>query len=128
MDNIYIIAIILVAVAGGLFVIPYAKKKGWINKDKTDGLQQTLIVTRLVLDVMNVRGLNKNKATFAIDIAELVVKYVDEQMDDNVDKRAISLRIIDDLLAINAVIPTDSERQLIEIIIDKALKQSEQIK
>ncbi|WP_063563077.1 hypothetical protein [Paenibacillus sp. O199] len=128
MDNIYIIAIILVAVAGGLFVIPYAKKKGWINKDTTEGMQQMLLVTRLVLDVMNVRGLNKNKATFAIDIAELVVKYVDEQMDDNVDKRAISLRIIDDLLAKNAVVPTDSERQLIEIIIDAALKRSDQIK
>ncbi|MFE6075806.1 hypothetical protein ACFVQB_15140 [Paenibacillus sp. NPDC057886] len=128
MDNVYIIGIILAAVAGGLFLIPFAKKKGWINKDKTDGLQQALIVTRLVLDVMNVRGLNKNKASFAIDIAELVVKYVDLHMDDNVDKRAISLRIIDDLLAKNAVIPTDSERQLIEIIIDAALKRSEQIK
>ncbi|MGV2886781.1 hypothetical protein [Paenibacillus taichungensis] len=128
MDNVYIIAIILAAVAGGLFVIPYAKKKGWINKDTTEGMQQMLLVTRLVLDVMNVRGLNKNKASFALDIAELVVKYVDEQMDDNVDKRAISLRIIDDLLAKNAVVPTDSERQLIEIIIDAALKRSEQIK
>ncbi|MFS0855115.1 hypothetical protein [Paenibacillus taichungensis] len=128
MDNIYIIAIILAAVAGGLFVIPYAQKKGWINKDTTEGMQQMLLVTRLVLDVMNVRGLNKNKASFALDIAELVVKYVDEQMDDNVDKRAISLRIIDDLLAKNAVVPTVSERQLIEIIIDAALKRSEQIK
>jgi len=128
MDNLYIIAIILVAVAGGLFVIPYAKKKGWINKDTTEGMQQALIVTQLVLDVINVRGLNKNKASFAIDIAELVVKYVDLHLDDNVDKRAISLRIIDDLLAKNAVVPTDSERQLIEIIIDAALKRSDQIK
>lgn len=128
MDNIYIIAIILVAVAGGLFVIPYAKKKGWINKDTTEGMQQMLLVTHLVLDVMNVRGLNKNKASFALDIAELVVKYVDLHLDDNVDKRAISLRIIDDLLAKNAVVPTDSERQLIEIIIDAALKRTEQTK
>ncbi|PIH56953.1 hypothetical protein [Paenibacillus sp. LK1] len=128
MDNIYIIAIILAAVAGGLFVIPYAKKKGWINKEKTEGMQQMLLVTHLVLDVINVRGLNKNKASFALDIAELVVKYVDEQMEDNVDKRAISLRIIDDLLAKNAVVPTDSERQLIEIIIDAALKRSAQVK
>lgn len=128
MDNIYIIAIILVAVAGGLFVIPYAKKKGWINKDTTEGMQQMLLVTHLVLDVMNVRGLNKNKASFALDIAELVVKHVDLHLDDNVDKRAISLRIIDDLLAKNAVVPTDSERQLIEIIIDAALKRTEKTK
>lgn len=121
MDNIHIIAIILAAVVGGLFVIPFAKKKGWINKDKTEGMQQALTVARLVLDVINVKGLDKTKATFALDIADKVAEYVDLHLDDNVDKRAISLRIIDDLLAKNAVVPTDSERRLIEIVIDQAL-------
>ncbi|MNJ05350.1 hypothetical protein D3C73_1666130 [compost metagenome] len=52
-----------------------------------------------------------------------MVDYVDLHLDDNVDKRAVSLEIIDDLLAKNAVVPTDSERRLIEIVIDEALKQ-----
>ncbi|PYE51675.1 hypothetical protein HUB98_06540 [Paenibacillus barcinonensis] len=123
MDNLYVIAIILAAVVGGLFVIPFAKKNGWITKYKTDGMKQMLLVTRLVLDVIKTDKLDKTKATFALDIADRVVDYVNEHMDDNVDKRAISLRIIEDLLAKNAVIPTDSERQLIEIIIDEALKR-----
>ncbi|WP_339194097.1 hypothetical protein MKY95_19770 [Paenibacillus sp. FSL P4-0176] len=124
MDELYIIAIILAAVAGGLFVIPFAKKKGWITKDKTEGMKQMLLVTRLALDVIKTGKLDKNKATFALDIADRVVDYVNEHMDDNVDKRAISLRIIDDLLAKNAVIPTVSERQLIEIVIDQAILHS----
>lgn len=123
MDNLYVIAIILAVVAGGLFVIPVAKKKGWISKDKTEGMKQMLLVTRLVLDVIKTDKLDKTKATFALDIADRVVDYVNEHMDDNVDKRAISLRIIDDLLNKNAVIPTVSERQLIEIVIDEALKR-----
>lgn len=124
MDNLYVIAIILAAVVGGLFVIPFAKKKGWITKDKTEGMKQMLLVTRLVLDVIKIDKLDKNKATFALDIADRVVDYVNEHMDDNVDKRAISLRIIDDLLAKNAVVPTVSERHLIEIVIDQAILYS----
>ncbi|WP_336761662.1 hypothetical protein [Paenibacillus sp. USHLN196] len=124
MDNLYVVAIILAAVAGGLFVIPVAKKKGWITKDKTEGMKQMLLVTRLVLDVIKTDKLDKNKATFALDIADRVVDYVNEHMDDIVDKRAISLRIIDDLLAKNAVVPTVSERQLIEIVIDQAILHS----
>lgn len=125
MDNLYIIAIILAAVVGGIFVIPYAKKKGWINKDKTEGMQQALMVARLVLDVINVKGLDKNKASFALDIAHIVVEHVDKHMDENVDKRTISLEIIDELLAKYAVIPTDSQRQLIVMAIDAALKQTD---
>ncbi|MCP1185124.1 hypothetical protein [Paenibacillus sp. 1781tsa1] len=124
MDNLYVIAIILAAVVGGLFVIPFAREKGWITKDKAEGMKQMLLVTRLVLDVIKTDKLDKNKATFALDIADRVVDYVNEHMDDNVDKRAISLRIIDDLLAKNAVIPTVSERQLIEIVIDQAILHS----
>lgn len=124
MDNVYITGIILAAVAGGLFFVPFAKKKGWLNKDKTEGIQQSLLIARLVLEVINVKGLDKNKATFALDVTDIVVDYVDSMMDDNIDKRAISLRIIDDLLAKNAVIPTDSERRLIEIVIDEALKRA----
>ncbi|WP_339304653.1 hypothetical protein NST33_18775 [Paenibacillus sp. FSL L8-0435] len=124
MDNLYVIAIILAAVVGGLFVIPFAMKKGWITKDKTEGMKQMLLVTRLVLDVIKTDKLDKTKATFALDIADRVVDYVNEHMDDNVDKRAISLRIIDDLLAKNAVVPTVSERQLIEIVIDQAILHS----
>nr|WP_145401402.1 hypothetical protein [Paenibacillus xylanexedens] len=123
MDNLYVIAIILAAVVGGLFVIPFAKKKGWISKDKTDGMKQMLMISRLVLDVVKTDKIDKTKTTFALDIADKVVDYVNLHLDDSVDKRAISLRIIDDLLAKNAVIPTDSERQLIEIIIDEALKR-----
>ncbi|WP_411735148.1 hypothetical protein [Paenibacillus sp. M2] len=124
MDNLYVIAIILAAVVGGLIVIPFAKKKGWITKDKADGMKQMLLVTRLVLDVVKTDKLDKNKATFALDIADRVVDYVNEHMEDNVDKRAISLRIIDDLLSKNAVVPTVSERQLIEIVIDQAILHS----
>lgn len=123
MDNLYVIAIILAAIVGGLFVIPFAKKKGWISKDKTEGMKQMLMISRLVLDVVKTDKIDKNKTTFALDIADKVADYVDLHLDDNVDKRAISLEIIEDLLAKNAVIPTDSERRLIEIIIDEALKQ-----
>ncbi|WP_340032467.1 hypothetical protein NSQ20_11400 [Paenibacillus sp. FSL K6-1122] len=124
MDNLYVIAIILTTVVGGLFFIPYVKSKGWITKDKTEGMKQMLLVTRLVLDVIKTDKLDKTKATFALDLADRVVDYVNEHMEDNVDKRAISLRIIDDLLAKNAVVPTVSERQLIEIVIDQAILHS----
>ncbi|WP_440118503.1 phage holin, LLH family [Paenibacillus sp. QZ-Y1] len=124
MDNLYIIAIILAAVVGGLFVIPYVKGKGWINKDKTEGVQQTLMVARLVLDAINVKGLDKNKASFALDIADTVVEYVDEYMDDNVDKKEVSLNIVRHLLEKYGITPTESERQLIEIAIAEAIERS----
>ncbi|RPK28773.1 hypothetical protein [Paenibacillus xylanexedens] len=124
MDNLYVIAIILAAIVGGLFVIPFAKKKGWISKDKTEGMKQMLMISRLVLDVVKTDKIDKSKATFALDIADKVVEYVDLHLNDNVDKRAISLRIIDDLMVKYAVVPTDSERQLIEIAIDRALSAS----
>jgi hypothetical protein len=124
MDNIYIIAIILAVIGGGIFVIPYAKNKGWINKDKTESVRDALYISRLLMDVVNIEGLDKTKATFALGIVDTVVEYVDTFTDENVDNKIASLDVIEKLLKEFGVSPTASERLLIEIAIEEAIKKS----
>ncbi|WP_339198639.1 hypothetical protein MKY95_10260 [Paenibacillus sp. FSL P4-0176] len=123
MSAYYIQLIILVTVVGGMFAIPLARDRGWINIDKTKEMQQKLFIFRFVLEVINVKRFDKNSTTFALDIADVVTDYVDTMMNDSIDKKAVSLKIIEDLLVNKELTITVSEWRLIEIIIDETIKR-----
>lgn len=127
MNDLYIIVAVLVAIVAGFFVVPFAKKKGWLTKERIVGVEKALEIAELVVQVTNIDKLDKNKTTFALNVASEVVDYVDK-LDDaqsKDDKMTLSSKVIDSILEKYGVKPSIQEQQLINIIINEALNISE---
>ncbi|MWV44985.1 hypothetical protein GRF59_15285 [Paenibacillus sp. HJL G12] len=123
MNELYIIVAVLAVIVAGFFVIPFAKKKGWFTKKRIDGVEKALQVADLILQVSNIDALNKQKSTFALDIASTVVHYVDklDNAQSKDDKMTLSLKIVDNILEKYGVKPSIQEQQLINIVIAECL-------
>ncbi|MFF2834258.1 hypothetical protein ACFVSK_21035, partial [Cellulosimicrobium cellulans] len=78
----------LAAVVAGLFVVPVLRKKNIINKDTMEQVSDTFDFVRLVLDVVNVKGLDKNKVNFALDVADIAANHIAQlyEASDKADK------------------------------------------
>ncbi|QDH19559.1 hypothetical protein [Saccharibacillus brassicae] len=125
MDQNLVIALCVVTVVTVLSVMLVVAKKKNINIDKlTDGVEKLLEFLKLVIQVVEVRGLDRTKSNFVLDVADLIVDFVStvNHVKSDVDKRIISLRYIDEILANFGVKPSKSEQKLIEIIVNEALK------
>ena len=90
-------------------------------------VSDTFDFVRLVLDVVNVKGLDKNKANFALDVADEVATHVGKlyQADSKEDKMSLSLEITDSILKKMDVTPSESELKLIKIIVKQSIEHSE---
>lgn len=129
MNDLYIIVAVLVVVVTGFFVVPFAKKKGWITKGRITGVEKALHIAEMVLQVSNIDKLDKNKAVFAFNVATQVVDYID-QLDDSLskdDKMTLSLKVVDSIMEKYGVKPSIQEQQLINIIITEALNIAENV-
>lgn len=127
MNDLYIMIAVLVVVVAGFFVVPFAKKKGWLTKERIAGVEKALEIAELVVQVTNIDKLDKNKTTFALNVASEVVDYVDklDEAQSKDDKMTLSLKVIDSILEKYGVKPSIQEQQLINIIITEALNASE---
>lgn len=130
MNELYVILIVLAAVVAGLFVVPVLKKKNIINKDTIEQVSDTFDFVRLVLDVVNVKGLDKNKANFALDVADIASDYVARLYvaNDKVDKMTLSLEITESILEKYGVKPSIQEQELIRIIVERSIEYAEKMK
>ncbi|MGM1044914.1 MAG: hypothetical protein ACQEXX_02070 [Bacillota bacterium] len=79
--------------------------------------------------MINVKGLDKNKVNFALDVADLVTEHVAElyDADNKVDKMTISLEITDRILKHLGVKPSKSELELIKIIVEQGIGYAEKV-
>lgn len=130
MNDLYVILIVLAAVVAGLFVVPILKKKNVINKDTLEQVSDTFDFVRLVIDVVNVKGLDKNKVNFALDVADIAADYVAQLYDtnDKVDKMTLSLEITERILEKYGVKPSIQEQELIRIIVERSIEYAEKMK
>lgn len=130
MNHLYVILIVLAAVVAGLFVVPILKKKNIINKETIVQVGDTFDFVRLVIDVLNVKGLDKNKVNFALDVADIAADYVAQLYDanDKVDKMTLSLEITESILEKYGVKPSIQEIELIRIIVERSIEYAEKMK
>ncbi|MCM3256964.1 hypothetical protein M3664_04115 [Paenibacillus lautus] len=130
MNDLYVILIVLAAVVAGLFVVPFLKKKNIINDNSMEQVSDTFDFVRLVLDVVNVKGLDKNKANFVLDVADLAVDHVAQLYDakDKVDKMTLSLEITESILEKYGVKPSIQEQELIRTIVERSIEYAEKMK
>lgn len=130
MNDLYIIFIVLAAIVAGLFVVPVLKKKNIIKEGTVEDIHDTFDFVRLLLDVINVKGLDKKKATFVLDVADLAAEYVGElyQADNKADKMAISLETTERILEKYGVKPSIQEQELIKIIVEQSIEYAEKMK
>ncbi|WP_431785762.1 hypothetical protein [Paenibacillus lactis] len=129
MNDLYIIFIVLAAIVAGLFVVPVLKKKNIVKEGTVEDIHDTFDFVRLLLDVINVKGLDKKKATFVLDVADLAAEYVGElyQADNKADKMAISLETTERILEKYGVKPSIQEQELIKIIVEQSIEYAEKM-
>ena len=129
MNDLYVILIVLVAVVAGLFVVPVLKKKNIINDKTMEQVSDTFDFVRLVLEVVTVKGLDKNKVNFALDVADIARDYVAQLYDakDKVDKMTLSLEITESILEKYEVKPSIQEKELIKIIVERSIEYAEKV-
>ena len=129
MNDLYIILIVLAATVAGLFVVPVLKKRNIINKETMEQVSDTFDFVRLVLDVVNVKGLDKNRANFALDVADEVATHVGKlyEANDKVDKLTLTLEVTDNVLKKYGVKPSAQEKELIRIIIEQSIEYAEKV-
>lgn len=129
MNDLYIIFIVLAAVVVGLFVVPVLKKRNIINDKTMEQVSDTFDFVRLVLDVINVKGLDKNKSSFVLDVADLAAEHVGKlyQANSKEEKMSLSLEITDNILKKMDVTPSESELELIKIIVEQSIEHSEKV-
>lgn len=121
MNEIWIIAIVVAIILGGAFAYPYVKRKGWIKGDNLNGADKAIEIARMILLVVNIDDVTKNRTKFILDMADASVNYIAGLSSENNDKLSISLQTIDHVLKQLNVTPTPDEQVLIERLVAEVL-------
>jgi len=122
MDTIYLAGIIIVVLVAGFFAVLHGKKKGWITEDVLETIDADLDMVRLLVDVVDYEKLDKEKATFGLDLADIATDFVSGVYGEHEDRHALSARIVSETLTKLGKTATKDEQKLIDIVIDKSLK------
>lgn len=118
-NDLVLFAGIVVGVLGIYFLVNFLRKKGYFDKDDLDNTKKVLEIAELIYKVLR-KGIEK-ESTFLFDLGYIVVDYIYKTMDDNVDKKVISLEVIKEILNKFNKTPTEDEWKLIEFIVSEAI-------
>lgn len=118
-NDLILFAGIVVGVLGIYFLVNFLRKKGYFDKDNLDNTKKVLEIAELIYKVLR-KGIEK-ESTFLFDLGYIVVDYIYKTMDDNVDKKVISLEVIKEILNKFNKTPTEDEWKLIEFIVSEAI-------
>lgn len=121
MNDIWIIAIVVVLVLASGFAYPYAKRKGWITGDNVTGAKNALDIARLIMLVINIDNVTKNRTKFILDMACAAVSYIEGLSNVNADKMSLSMETINEVLNKLKITPTADEQALISRIVAEVL-------
>jgi hypothetical protein len=128
MNDLYVISGVTLLIVAGFFVIPWAKKKGWITSKNIETIMSLANIERLVVDILPIADQYKDKTNFALDVADEVIDYVNTYANGTLlkdDKIVLSSKIIVRICEKYGVKPSIQELKLIEIIIEQGIELSD---
>ncbi|QWU14473.1 hypothetical protein SAMN04487895_101783 [Paenibacillus sophorae] len=124
MENFYIaIGLALLVFVVGFIALPFAKSKGWINKniaiDIAEKVDTGIDIVNAVVKAIEVESVNVKAVNSVLDIADIATDYVVDLIDtDNKeDKVNLSLDVVDKVFKEIGLSPTESQKNLIDIVI-----------
>lgn len=125
MGNVYVIGSVVIAIIGLFAVIKYVRSQGKLNTqlaDKIeDGTSKAIHIVEAFLNVADLGSAEKSIQSI-LDIADSVSEYVADILDESDDKTSVSLAAIDKILKVLDVQPSESEQNLIQIVVDESIK------
>lgn len=124
-NQIYIIAIVVFGVIGGLLAILHYKKQGKLNEEMAETIEDsTDKVIHVVETFLNVVDLGKSEKTIQeiLRIADEVSHYVADILDESEDKTSVSLAAIDKILNVLDIKPSEQDKDLIKVVVDESVK------
>lgn len=129
-DLLLILALIVVVVVLGYILIPYFKKKGVLNDQITNTMNQLLEFASVVVNNLKTSEDVKDKATTIFEITQKVVQYVEQTMEDSSSnsKKFNAVDITTAILESIGIEINDDTQRLIEVGIESAVNAMNQIK
>jgi hypothetical protein len=130
MNDSYIIAGSTLLIVAGFFIIPWIQKKGWITSKQIEQIMSLSNIERLVMEILPIANKYKDKANFALNVADEVIDYVNTYAIGTLtkaDKMTISLEVIETICEEFGVNLSIQEVELIGIIIEQGIEFAEKI-
>lgn len=130
MTDIYIIGGVVLLIVAGFFVIPFIKSKGLLSDKNIKKVYDSINVVDLIIDILPITDKYKNKANFALNVADKAVDYINEYANGTMtkdDKIVLSLKVIDSILEQYGVNASKSEFELVRIIVEQGIEYAEKI-
>ncbi|WP_410767812.1 hypothetical protein [Fontibacillus sp. BL9] len=119
MSNYNIFLILLVVVTAGLFVIPYLRSQGFLNREQLEDVSEVLNIVQIMIQTIDMKGLDRTKASFVFEIADMIIEYVSELYNDmdNGDKIKLTLEVVEELVIALRLTMDETTQNLLEIVI-----------
>ena len=122
-QELFITIVLIICVLGiGLFFAPWLKRNNYIDNSDTHFTQELLEIMKLLLYELNLKDDAKEQAMDFFRIAEIVVDYVDANLDlqgDSIEN--VTYVTILELLNEMEIELTDERKRLIELGIQYAV-------
>lgn len=123
MNDLYLMFGILAGVIGFGVLIGYLKKKNIIDENIGDDITNAIVLAKLIMEVLPLEKKSKDKATFILEVSDEVANYIHFLERNDIDKEKLTLETTLNILEKFNVTPTDSEKQLMTITVQEALKR-----
>jgi hypothetical protein len=132
MDTLYIIAIVVISIIGGLFAVLHFKKQGKITEELVEsieaGTDKAVLMAKDFLGIVQLGdGVEKTIHT-VLNITSDVVHYVSDSIDSDTDKKQTSIDVIHSILGEFKITATDEQQKMISLVIENSVRQIEKNK
>lgn len=119
MSNYHIFLILLIVVSSGLFVIPYLRSQGFLKREQLEDVSEVLNIAQIMIQAIDMKGLDRTKASFVFEIADMIIEYVSDLYNDmdNGDKIKLTLEVVEELAVALRLTMDETTQNLIEIVI-----------
>jgi hypothetical protein len=130
MNILYIIAGTTLLIVAGFFIIHWLQGKGFLTSKQMEQIMRLRNIERLAFDILPIADKYKDKANFALNVADEVIDYVNTYAIGTLtksDKMTISLEVIESICEEFGVNLSIQEVELIGIIIEQGIEFAEKI-
>ncbi|WP_342422382.1 hypothetical protein [Paenibacillus sp. FSL E2-0178] len=131
MNDLYIIAGCTLLIVAGFFIIPWLQRKSLLTSKQIEQIMSLSNIERLVIDILPIADMYKDKANFVLNLADEVIDYVNTYANGTLskdDKIVLSLKMIKSVCEKFGVVPSVQEIELIKIIIEQGIEFAEKVK
>jgi len=125
-DVLIILGLVVGVIVLGFGLIPYFKRKGYLNRDDARLTAQLLEIVKLIVSDLKFEDKKKKEDVLLIfEISQITVRYIEQTMtfEDNKMKKEVAYNTVLEILRELDIEITENRKKLIKISIEAAVNQ-----